>query len=601
MRAFALLVGLVGLGACGGPQIRDPDARDASRQLPATLEVAKPRPGDPRTLKLRIWVDTATRARAGWREELTDQVDYASQFLTPLVGASLKIEAFKEWDFAGEPVPAMRALATADRGEDVAWVIGYIAPSETASVAFSELAIAEPLGTYLIIRGWAEDAETKKLVASLPDVGEAARLEVLGAHRRHKQTVVLVRTLALTLGAISEADSDSVQHVSYAPKQTGFADRNRELAQLALAARAGGGGQVAVAKALLEAIEKAPWGGWITAEQDELLARLHAVVDATASGKTAAAVPAAAAAQYDRIERLAQSGKTADALAELDILLAAYPGNAVIHQLRCSIFLRAPGVQDPATRAACGKVTELAPGDPTPHLAVGDALAQAGDLAGARAELVLAAGKIGNLPVGGPEAWRAVIAIYQRIGALTWTEEAIAAAKLDGDPVAAEVAQKRARYGVPRGMKIPPTDEAALVAAVRGALDLVYASKHAQAAQAIAAAEKRWPRAAGLAAARCDLALRTNRLPAAKAACAKALAADPKTSWALYLSAVIALREPSGTKRGIAQLEAAIAVDPELGQAWRTLAKAYARARDQVALAKLGADYAAKFGQPLPP
>ena len=146
-----------------------------------------------------------------------------------------------------------------------------------------------------------------------------------------------------------------------------------------------------------------------------------------------------------------------------------------------------------------------------------------------------------------------------------------------------------------------PEHEAALVAAVRAALDSVYASKYGDAEKTLAAAEKKWPGAAGLAGARCDLGIRMGQIDAARAACARALATDPKASWALYLSGVLALRDASGTKAGIEKLKKAIEVDPELGQAWRTLAKAYARAKDKVALEQLGKDYVAKFGQPLPP
>ena len=43
--------------------------------------------------------------------------------------------------------------------------------------------------------------------------------------------------------------------------------------------------------------------------------------------------------------------------------------------------------------------------------------------------------------------------LYQQMGSLTWTEEAIAKAKLERDPLAVSVAQTRNRYGVPRGSK----------------------------------------------------------------------------------------------------------------------------------------------------
>ena len=90
----------------------------------------------------------------------------------------------------------------------------------------------------------------------------------------------------------------------------------------------------------------------------------------------------------------------------------------------------------------------------------------------------------------------------------------------------------------------------------------------------------------GLAAARCDLSLRTGAIEPARAASQRSLAADPNESWALYLSGVLALRDAKGTKPGIDFLKKAIAVDPELGQAWRTLAKAYGRAKDRAALSE---------------
>jgi predicted Zn-dependent protease len=101
---------------------------------------------------------------------------------------------------------------------------------------------------------------------------------------------------------------------------------------------------------------------------------------------------------------------------------------------------------------------------------------------------------------------------------------------------------------------------------------------------------------------RCDLAFRQSNVGAATAACNRALAVDPDESWALYLSGVLALKDTSasGTKSGIDKLKHAITVDPELGQAWRALGKAYDRAHDQAAHDDLAQKYQAKFSQALP-
>ena len=596
---FAWLLGVV--AACG-PKVTDQHhSEDVGKHLPATLEADRPREGDARTVHVRVYADAGIRASPRWRAEIADQIDYASQLLTPLAGGRITVDTIKDWDRKSDPNEALTALAALDKGDGVVWVIGYVTPGDVASKAMTELGRAEPLGRHVVVRGWAEQPETEALAAALPDLKEGERTEVISAHRRHKQTVVLLHMLATTLGTVAETDPGWIQNLTYSRKQVGFSDRNRELITLGLDSRLAEDSPQVMAKKLLEAIEKTPWGGWVESDQAQVSARLRNVIDAQKAGRTAAEVPPAAYDQYNRIRELAKRGSHKDALIELDNLLIAYPGNAAMHQLKCEIMLGAPGVADPSSRAACKKASDLAPGDPTPHISVGEALLKKGDAKGARAEFVTAESKIKNLPAGVQDAWRKLVAIYHAMGALTWTEEAIAKGKLEADPVAIQVAQTRARYGVPRGTKVvAPEQEAALVAAVRGALDLVYAAKYGPADKALAAAERRWPGAAGLAGARCDLAFRTGAIAAAKAACSRALATDPNASWALYLSGTLQLRDAGSTRSGIEKLKLAIKVDPELGQAWRTLAKAYARGKDKAALDQLAKDYEAKFGTPLP-
>ncbi len=604
--------------ACGGPQIKEPASADLSKATPATLEAERPREGDPHTVKLRVYVDPGVRALPRWKEEITEQVDYASQLLRPLIGAELSVTEIKEWTRAGEPTDALKQLQELDKGDDVMWVVGYVTPPDNATRSLDDLGDAELLGRHIIVRAWAERAETEALAKTLPDLKETERTELLAAHRRHKQTVILLHQLAVSLGALAEADPTWIAHPSYSPKQTGFADRTRELMTIALDARIAGDKDADIAKKLLEAIDKSEWGGWLSAQKDQSVSLLRATVDVAKAGKVASDIPPAALDQVGRIRQLAKQGDMASALAELDNILAAYPATASLHQLKCDLLLT-PGKQkdeaalraevlrrakDPKTIAACKRVSELAPGDPGPHLSFGETLARAGDIAAARAELSLAEPKIANLPdqATAEGAWRKLIGVYQALGSLTWTEEAITKAKLDNDPIAVTIAQTRARYGVPRGAKfVKPEDEATLVRAVKTSLELVYASKYGEAEKAIATAEKKWPSAPGLFAVRCDLALRMGSIEAARSACNKALAAQPEESWALYLSGVIALKEASGTKTGIEYLKKAIAADAELGQAWRTLAKAYTRAKDRAAYEALAKEYQAKFGQALPP
>jgi tetratricopeptide (TPR) repeat protein len=594
-----LLLSLM-LSACGSALSEHPP-ESVTRYLPATLETAHARVGDARIAKVRIYVDPGVRALPHWKEDIADQLDYASQLLQPLVGVKLAVESYKDWPRSRGVNDALRELAEDDKATDVAWVIGYVTPSDVASTAMSELGDAQPLGHHVMVRAWAEKPEIDALAGKLPDMKDGERTEVIAAHRRHKQTVVLLHMLATTLGAIAEVDPTWIQHVSYAPKQNMFSNRNRDLLQLAVDSRLAGDSDEAVAKKLADSIERAEWGGWIPSSHDQVLAALHNLVEAGRSGKTFADVPPAAFDAFKRVTELAKQGKPADALAELDNLLIAYPANATMHELKCEIMLGTPGVADKTTRATCARVSELAPGDPTVHVAVGQALIRAGEVEEARKELTVAEDKIANLPVGTADAWRKLIAIYTGLGSLTWTEDAIARAKLEHDPAAIALAQTRARYGIPRGAAfVTPAQEAALVAAIRLALDLVYASKFAEAERALAAGEKKWPNAPGLVAARCDLALRMSQFDAARGACARALAADPEDSWAIYLQGVLYLRDAGTTPAGIARLKKAIEIDPELGQAWRTLGKAYERGHNKAALEELDQAYRVKFGTPLP-
>ncbi len=319
------------------------------------------------------------------------------------------------------------------------------------------------------------------------------------------------------------------------------------------------------------------------------------------AGKTASDIPAAAIEQYDHIKGLAMKKQFAEALVELENVLTAYPANATLHEMKCEILIAQKGVKDKTALAACARVSELAPGDPSPHIAIATALAQQHDFLGARAELVTAGQNIANLNLGQADAWKRIVALYLEMGALTWAEEAIAAGKLN-DPGYAMIASTRARYGLAKGGKVKPEQEGELVAAIKQASAAIYASKFADAHKALDAIDRKWPGSPGALAFRCDLAMREGAIASAKGYCNRALALDPDESWANYLAGVLALRDTSaaGTKAGVEKLKWAIVVDPDLGQAWRALAKAYVRAKDEAALQKLSQEYAAKFGTPLP-
>ncbi len=478
-------------------------------------------------------------------------------------------------------------------------MIGYIAPADAASKAMSELMLAEPLGRHVVVRVGGTDRD-RRARGQLPISRRPS------APRRSPPTAATSGPgAAPRAGPDARRDRRDRSGVAPAPdllaEMAGFSERNRELMTLALGDRlaAGTRRRPPSSSSTRSRRRRGAAGSPPTRTRSPSACATCSTRARRQDGRRRAGRRVRPVHADQASSRAAASRRTR---AELDNLLVAYPGNAALHQLRCRDRPPRAGRGGAGDAGRVRARAELAPGDPAPHLAVAEALAGAADPAGARAELAEAERKIANLPAGAPEAWRRVIALYQGMGALAWTEDAIARAGLTGDPVAQQVAQVRARYGVPRG-KVPADQEAALVKAVRDALDLVYANQLADAERALVTAERRWPVAARPPGRARDLELRRGQAEAARAACARALAADPRASWALYLSGVLALSDTTtaGTRAGIERLKQAIAVDPELGQAWRTLAKAYARAKDRPALEQLGRDYAARFGQPLPP
>jgi hypothetical protein len=605
-RAAALLA-LTALAACT-PRYVKSQRKVLAMNMPATLEAPTRYEGPVRTARVRVWADDDYRAQhLRWKQGFGDELDYANQLLEPMLGLRLEAE-FQDWDRRATGATLREdidALAQIDDGDDVAWVIGLTSALPLVSASTDELGVAEVLGTYIVLRGYADAEERRAFIRAFPDLEESERDEVHDARRRHKQTVLLVHELAHTLGAIHETDPSWIMHPVYRPEQASISDRNRELMLIALADRLHtkeARDPVATAEALLAAIDAADWGGWIAEEKENEAQGLRAEIESAKQGMTASPVPAAAYAQYAHAQQLAGAGKFDDALAELDPIVAAYPGNAAIRLLVCQIRLAAAGPKDATALAACAKAAELAPGDPAPFVSIASALLAQNDVAGARAQLLDAESRIANLQSGTADAWVQVASMYQAMGALTWAEDAIARSGLAEHPIALWAARVRARYGVPRDgtkWKITPENEAELVVAVRNVLDLVYASKLGEAATAAKKAEKRWPGAPGLLAARCDLQMRKNDLGGARKLCARAIAAYDGAAWAHYLMGILILHGKD-TAKGIAELRAATDADPELAQAWRALAKAYQRKGDKTALEELRQSYQQRFGQPLP-
>jgi hypothetical protein len=628
VRSLVVCVGLavvIGVAACITPPItmgKKVDQKRLQRHdlaliTPAPLESTSPWKGDPRELKVRVYLDEDFRAQTlHWKQQIEEQFDDANQFLVPALGIRLDVVSYEMWDQRSASM-SMNDLAAAlqahDAGDDVAWVVGYVSSLSVASTSFEQLGVAQLLGKHVVIRGYADSGEKKLLAEAFPKVPAVERERAFEARRRHKQTVVLIHEIAHTLGAIHENDPGWIMHASYDVAMSQFSDRSRELMQISIDERIKPKTEqnnAELAGRLIGYLDANPWGGWVEEERVELATMLRATMDGAAAGGAGGGggagpdvpVPPAAYDQFKRAQRLAAQGKSADALAELEALVAAYPGTAEIRQAICEVHIGATGPGSDEATAACTRASEITPDDPRPYVARVEAYLRAGD----RVHALALVAKIEERAGDRAPVWDRIAEIYQAAGRVTQTEAAAKRSmelqKATTHPLLEWAARTRARYGLPpdgKRWKIKPDDEGDYITAVRELLDLIYAGKTAEAQAKAQAAEKRWKGAPGILGARCDLHLRLGETGTAKKLCAQAIAGWKGAAWAQYLEGVMALQEHKDAKAEVS-LRAAITADPELGQAYRALGKALQREKNDAAWKTLAADYQGRFGQPLP-
>ena len=162
--------------------------------------------------------------------------------------------------------------------------------------------------------------------------------------------------------------------------------------------------------------------------------------------------------------------------------------------------------------------------------------------------------------------------------------------------------QTRARYAVPpdgAAYGVTPETEPAYIDLVANLLQLVYSEQFDDARKLAVKGLETFPNGPGINGILCDLEVRNKKWDAARTRCQKAIKAFEGASWSQYLLGIIELRKRNN-KAGIAHLERAIELDPDLHQAYRSLAQAYERVKDTAKLDALGETYKQRFGQALP-
>jgi tetratricopeptide (TPR) repeat protein len=622
---------------CGGPDPRAKlMAQRIARLTPAPLKPQRAAYQEAtRTARLRVYATRQYQAQnLQWREGFDRELDTINQYVAPAFGLRFVVAEYAAWNQEedGRLETMLDALERHDPARDVDWVIGLASSLSSTTSRFHELGVARILGRHMILRGF-EDLAAEPV---LQEIDEAPRDWLRDARREHRQAIVFLHEWAHSLGAMHVPDTDAIMASEYTHETRTLGAETEALLEVMLQVRlAPAQGSwvesspamrtiIPEARALQKHLEALPARPGQEREREEMLALLATILaeapaeEATGeveSGHHAVGeVPAEAREAYARVQALHKQGQHAQARAQLEELTAAYPAHLEFRLAACRVHLDEVGPNE-AARSTCGRMAAIAPAEIDGDLMVAAALMQARRAAEAGAALTAARERIARLPapaVGAPSpaatAWNRLFEALRALDAVTWTEQAVAAAPAGVDTTAASAwtTQLRRRFGLPpdsaKRHGIAPENEGAYLAAVRDALALVYRGELDAAERAARQALVTYRNAPGPHGVLCDLELRRKRATNARAHCQKALAIYDQASWSHYLMGILELQARKNAS-GIRHLERAIELDPELRQAYHALHQAHGRAQgaaSRTAQERLEQDYRQRFGQPMP-
>lgn len=591
----AALLAAIGCASGGGGRGGErPVEIEPARLVPTPVANAKAYKA-----RVRVYVDGGYRGQnPAHEQQLRRLLAAAFRILEPTTGVGLGDVEFRSWERqAGGDLPAILVeLEALDPADDVDWVLGFTGALGHVAADAHQLGEAGVLGRHAVLRGLNDAAEVTLLEQLLRGMSARERQALYGRRKQHKELVLLLHELGHTLGAMHVIGDDRIMAPSYEASQSTFEGPNARLMAAAAQARFAAGKREPEAewRAVLEHIRKHPWSGWNEDERDRLVTELESRVKSAAEGTAGMALGSRVRPddreKFRAAERLLTAGRPADAWEELEPLIEFYPEEASVQVMSCRVAVAAGRDRALVTRR-CERAMELAPRDAEPQLRLAQSSFASKNLAKAYAAADAAHQ---HLAAMSPALKKELAALWKELGAVTRAEEA---GKGDKEVVGWARAL-RARYGMAPGA-VPPDKEAAFVAAIRDLLKLVYARKFDEAEKRAAELRKQYGDAAGIDASLCDLEVRRKKYPAARALCEKAIKRYPDEAWAHYLLGLLDKRDKK-PDAALEHLARAIALDPELENAYQVAAQLYGAGGRKEEAAELRKAYKEQFGRDLP-
>ncbi len=336
-------------------------------------------PSTARPLPVRLYVDeTYRRGMANWQDRIAAQVLAVSQLLTQQFGVRLQVVTIATWDRESGDSPTLEnelaALQALDPGEDVEWVIGFVAARPFTN-DWHQMGLARLPGKHVVVRNMARLVERQQHEKVLDALSAQEREKLYVNRRKHKEVLVLLHELAHTLAVPHDPDGDHIMSPQYDPKIAEFSSASEQLLRLGLEwhARTDAGAQQKWQRAVADVLAQNPRGFEVSScEQVQLWTAGQRAVP-----KAVPRLPPADVTALNHAIELAAKGDSAGAKVAIDAVLARQPGHPKVLDVSCRIEsgLRKAG---PVTLDRCSHACE-AGSEATPCLLAAQALGVVAD------------------------------------------------------------------------------------------------------------------------------------------------------------------------------------------------------------------------------
>lgn len=268
--------------------------RNAAISAPAALrteERTEHAPARVQKLRVRALVTRSFTAHVvDAPRHLRDLFDDVNRVTERDLSMHLELVETRTWDLANEDDidKSFDALRTADDGDGVDWVAGFVGALPRASRSFHEVGKGALVGKHVVVRAPSSAERHDNIEKSFDELPEEQRRELEKRLRRHRAAAVFLHEIGHTLGCVHERSAQSIMFPDYNGKMSGFGESANDVMRAALAKR--GASEAAMATDIVAALKRAPDGVFVEAERDRLLSRLESMSpSASAKGRRGAA------------------------------------------------------------------------------------------------------------------------------------------------------------------------------------------------------------------------------------------------------------------------------------------------------------------------